>query len=96
MTETWGQWFRANFDKFLLLLLFSFLISLVYHSMHSKDVDPSMVNWFREAANTIMGTLIGLITGVSIASRREPPPGTVSQTTVKTTVQEAPAADPNA
>lgn len=69
MNETWAHWFRGNFDKFLLVGLFAFLISLLIHTIHAKDVDPSIAQWFRETCNTVMGTLIGIITGVSMARR---------------------------
>ena len=90
MSETWGQWLRGNIDKFMLLGLLGVWATLIVHAIHDKS-DMDNVHWLRESANTVQGTLLGLITGATLASRREPPPGTVSQTTVKTTIQEAPA-----
>lgn len=87
MTETWAQWFRANLDKFLLLVLLGVWTGFIIHVMHD-NADSDSVHWFRESANTVQGTLLGLITGSMV--RRDPPPGTVSQITTKTTVQEAP------
>lgn len=68
MDKGWGAWFRDNFDKLLLTMVFVFLVLVVLHMDHdSKDQDQIL--WARELAGTFAGGLLGLITGHALASR---------------------------
>lgn len=78
MTE-WAKWFRENSDKFLLLILFGLLVVLVVHMSHDhKDVDAIL--WARELAGTVLGALLGLITGHALATRSTSTSGSSSST----------------
>lgn len=51
-----------HFDKLLLTSIFLILVMLVLHMSHDQ-ADAAAVNWAREAAGTVLGGLLGLITG---------------------------------
>lgn len=66
--DDWGKWLRENSDKFVLLVLFGLLVLLVVHMTHdAKDSDAIL--WARELAGTVLGALLGLITGHALASK---------------------------
>jgi hypothetical protein len=78
MNETWGQFFRGNFDKLLLFFLLLIVLVLVLHMAHDK-ADASNIAWGREQAGTILGALLGLITGAALRRNDPPrPPGAVA------------------
>ena len=64
----WGKFIRENFDKFLLIALFLGLVVLVVHLVHDVR-DENIILWGREMAGTVLGALLGLITGHALASR---------------------------
>lgn len=65
----WGKFLRENFDKLLLTALFMFAVGVVIHITHdAKDLD--LVLWAREMAGTVLGALLGLITGHALAASR--------------------------
>jgi membrane associated rhomboid family serine protease len=62
---------RKHFDKLLLVCLFLFmllftLIAVTAGVLMQGKVDQSNVAWCRETAGTILGALIGLISGMSL------------------------------
>lgn len=74
MNESWGQWFRQNFDKILLAVLWIGALLFTLHMMHDS-MDKDNVAWGREAAGTVLGALLGLITGSRLAlSKNQDPP----------------------
>lgn len=68
MEKSWSQWFRENFDKLLLAVLFEGAVMLVIHMTHDGR-DADQILWARELAGTFAGALLGLITGHALASR---------------------------
>ena len=78
MNETWGQWFRQNFDKILLFFAWLVILAFCMHLMHDR-MDLANVAWGREAAGTVLGAFLGLVTGSRLAahansSPNNPPP----------------------
>src|SRR5207249_4185498 len=67
------QFADENFDKLLLVALFACLIMLVLHMEHHQG-DREQLSWAREQSGTVLGALLGLITGHALA-KREPPEG---------------------
>ena len=79
-TQGWGPWFRDNFDKLLLTLVFLFMVTVVVHMSHdAKDADQIL--WARELAGTFAGGLLGLITGHALASKTTATTGSTTMTT---------------
>ena len=77
----WGKFLRENFDKLLLAALFVYGVQVVVHMTHDmRDVDQIL--WARELAGTIVGALLGLITGHALAAKAsvtaQPPSATVT------------------
>lgn len=68
MGDSWSKWFRDNFDKLLLALLYEGAVVLVVHMSHDGR-DQDQILWARELAGTFAGALLGLITGHALASR---------------------------
>ena len=69
---SWKDWFQQNSDKLLLFVLYLVSLSFVFHLLHLHAAPPETVSWAREAAGTVLGAILGLITGATLA-RREPP-----------------------
>jgi hypothetical protein len=69
MQDDWGKFIRDNFDKLLLLALFVFCAFLVIHMTHDAR-DNELVLWAREISGTVLGALLGLITGHALAASR--------------------------
>lgn len=65
----WGKFVRDNFDKLLLTALFCFSCWLVVHMSHDGR-DADIILWGRELSGTIVGALLGLITGHALANAR--------------------------
>lgn len=80
-------WFYQEFNKLLLVLLLCVLFVIILHGLHDPSHDKDSIHWFREQANTVMGCLLGLITGVrigmSIGEKKEQV--TVTKTSTDTT-----------
>lgn len=79
----WSKFLRENFDKLLLAALFVYGVQVVVHMTHDmRDVDQIL--WARELAGTIVGALLGLITGHALAAKAtttvtsQPPSATVT------------------
>lgn len=68
----WGRWFRENFDKLLLTVVFLTCIGLVVHMAH-HSADSDEILWARELAQTFAGGLLGLITGHALAVKATKP-----------------------
>ena len=64
----WTKWLRENFDKVLLAGLFVFLCVFVMHMSHDVT-DKDNILWAREMTGTVLGGLLGLITGHAMAAR---------------------------
>lgn len=78
--QGWGPWFRDNFDKLLLTMVFLFMVVVVVHMTHdAKDTDQIL--WARELAGTFAGGLLGLITGHVLASKTTATTGSTTMTT---------------
>ena len=60
--DGWGKWFRDSFDKFLLFTMFVGQVSLVVWMIRQKT-DQNYINWAQNIVSTVLGTLLGLITG---------------------------------
>jgi len=65
----WGKFLRENFDKILLTSLFVYTVATVIHITHDAK-DQELVLWAREMAGTVLGALLGLITGHALAQSR--------------------------
>lgn len=63
----WSRFVRDSFDKILLFVLTLTLIGLVLHMSHDK-LDSDQISWAREITGTVLGGLLGLITGRAMAS----------------------------
>lgn len=66
--NTIHEFLRRDFDKLLLTSVFLLLVGLVVHMSHDNQ-DASIINWAREQAGTVLGALLGLITGVALRNR---------------------------
>jgi hypothetical protein len=68
----WSKFIRDSFDKILLFVLTIALVLLVLHMSHDK-LDEEQVSWAREITGTVLGGLLGLITGraMAAASKKE-------------------------
>jgi hypothetical protein len=65
-----GRFIDRNFDKLLLTSIFAFICIMVLHMMHDKGgIDNDHILWAREMAGTVLGGLLGLITGHMMATR---------------------------
>jgi hypothetical protein len=62
----WSKHFRDNFDKMLLFSLVIGLIAVVIHMSHDK-IDEDHISWAREITGTVLGGLMGLVTGRALA-----------------------------
>jgi ABC-type nitrate/sulfonate/bicarbonate transport system permease component len=63
----WSKFVRDSFDKIVLLFLTLVLIALVLHMAHDK-LDEAQISWAREMTGTVLGGLLGLITGRALAT----------------------------
>ena len=69
MEMSWRRFFQENFDKLLLIGAFIYCCQLVMHLTHDAK-DAELVLWGREMSGTVLGALLGLITGHALASRQ--------------------------
>ena len=80
----WGKFVRDNFDKLLLFALFLSSVLLVIHLTHDQR-DQELILWGREMSGTVLGALLGLITGHALAQSRTTvttgPPAAISTET---------------
>ena len=73
--DTWGKWFRDQFDKLMLLLMFTGQVVLVvWMILHTMEV--GYINWAQNICSTVLGTLLGLITGKMMSKTEQSGPGT--------------------
>ena len=68
-TKSTKDFVFENFDKMLLTGLFIFAVCTVIHITHDAK-DGDLVLWAREMAGTVLGALLGLITGHALAASR--------------------------
>lgn len=66
---TWKEWFFHNFDKILLFLVWLVCLRFVWKLMTMPAIPPETVAWAREAAGTVLGAILGVITGAAIGRR---------------------------
>ena len=59
------EWLRGQFDKIILLVMLLVMLGLTVHSLH-HSTDATITAWFREQTNTVIGALIGMITGGAV------------------------------
>lgn len=66
---------KDNFDKLLLVSVFLVLVGMVVHFSHDGR-DAAVIAWGREQAGTVLGALLGLITGAVLrnGNKHQPPP----------------------
>lgn len=67
-----GAWLRENFDKLLLSVLFVGLVCLVLF-LSVQKIGNGELSWAREQSGTVLGALLGLITGRALAHSAQPP-----------------------
>lgn len=67
--KTWREFFMENFDKLLLAGMFIYSTLFAVWLMHAA-AGREHVAWGRELVGTILGALLGLITGHALASAR--------------------------
>lgn len=78
----WSAFIRDNFDKLLLVFLFLCALSALLHLVHHNS-DMEQVHWAREVVDTILGALLGLITGHALAQRSTVVTGTGTTATTE-------------
>ncbi len=86
---TWKQFIQHNIDKILLIALLHVIMAFLVTVM--KD-NPTLVDWLKGEASTVIGALIMLITG-----RHSVPDPTVTASTTITktaTIPDPKPADP--
>lgn len=72
---SWKEWFFAHTDKFILLVMWIIALIFIRNMIYSSPpVAPENLGWARELASGILGAILGLITGATLARRSEPPP----------------------
>ena len=95
----WRDWIQHNADKILLVFIWLVTLSFVWHLLGRPGISAENISWAREAAGTVLGAILGLITGVAMARRPTDPTGpedshSATTTTVeKTSTGTAPSAD---
>jgi hypothetical protein len=63
--EEFLHWWYGNSDKALLVAILIGLVGVMIHAIH-HGMDKEHIRWFEGAANTVSGTLIGIITGTKM------------------------------
>jgi hypothetical protein len=63
----WSKHLRENFDKILLVLLVYAAAVMVIHMSHDA-MDKDNIAWGREITGTVLGGLMGLVTGRAIGA----------------------------
>lgn len=84
---TWKEFLQHNADKVLLLFLLHALMALMVTALATN---PTLADWLKGEASTVMGALIMLITGR--ATRPEPTITAQTTTTQSVTVPDPKAA----
>lgn len=78
----WGAWVRWHFDqwsafcydnadKLILFGIFLCMILVVLHVTHHAH-DEQLISWSREETGTVLGALLGLITGAALHRTKKP------------------------
>jgi hypothetical protein len=62
----WLEFFERHFNTILLALMGLGAWFGTLHLMNMKGMDPSNVAWAREQTATVLGALLGLLTGYKI------------------------------
>lgn len=84
--QSWGQWFRANADKFLLLSSFIGIMCFVLHVSHDVG-DASLTSWGRELGSGAFAAFLTMVTGSLIrgaGTTANLPPGSTATTQIQT------------
>ena len=89
-----SEFVKKHFDKLLLVSLFFFmllftLIIVTAGIFLQTKVDPSNVAWCRETAGTILGALIGLISGMAARAGATPAVPAVPESPDEAAVERA-------
>lgn len=58
---------RQNIDKVILLIVFIYVFHATLGLIAIPGVDAATIAWAREIAGTVLGGLLGLVTGYAIA-----------------------------
>jgi hypothetical protein len=97
--QTWAQWVRSNFDKFLLLVAFFGIVSYVIHLVHHNS-DNKIIDWAQNLAGQAFAAFLTMVTGSlmrqsSTAPPSPLPPGSTAttQSVVKTVTPPAQSGD---
>lgn len=61
MNDSWGSWARNSSDKFLLVIMITFMLVYNLHIIHDK-ADDTQVQFMNGLINTTLGALIAMIT----------------------------------
>ena len=69
-----GEFVRDHFDKLLLVVLVVYMIDVVIYLSVFSMAAPETIGWARELTAAFAGALVGLITGVRIASKPDSKP----------------------
>lgn len=69
------DWFKSVFNVLLLAVLVCAAWSATIHLMHIPGVEASNVAWAREQTGTLIGGLLGLLTGYQLGkdTKGKPP-----------------------
>lgn len=70
--ENWGNWFRSNLDKLILMGLVAIFATFTLHLVH-HGADKEMISWGREEVGTVLGSLIMVLTGRANSGKNDPP-----------------------
>lgn len=68
------DWFKSVFNVLLLAVLCCAAWSATIHLMHLPAADASNVAWAREQTGTLIGGLLGLLTGYTAGKQEQRPP----------------------
>lgn len=71
---TWREWFQQNTDKLLLSVIWFISLLFVLFLILRSGVSPENISWAREASGTILGAILGLITGVALSRHTDTTP----------------------
>lgn len=90
--DGWAKWFREQFDKLMLFVMFTGQVLLVVW-MIRHVMEVGYVNWAQNIASTILGTLLGLITGKLLSKTDQSVQATAPSATTQI-IQQTPQPKP--
>jgi hypothetical protein len=64
----WGNYFREQSDKLLLLFLYAVALAAVAYFAPNKD----LVSWATKSADMVLGAIMALVTGAIIKAKDKP------------------------